>query len=50
MEDEILVMGICGTYDLDSANGRMLEIILEECSSLGAKTVIWDHGSKPSLL
>ena len=47
MEDEILVMGICGTYDLDSANGRMLEIILEECSNLGAKTVIWDHGSKP---
>ena len=39
--------GFAGTYDLDSANGRMLEIILEECSNLGAKTVIWDHGSKP---
>ena len=47
MDDEILVMGICGTYDLDSANGRMLEIILEQCSNLGAATVVWDHGSKP---
>ena len=39
MEDEILVMGICGTYDLDSANGRMLEIILEECSNLGLSLI-----------
>ncbi len=45
--DPIVVMGICGSYDLDSANGRMLEIILEECAKLGSETVIWDHGAKP---
>ena len=47
MSDPIVVMGICGSYDLDSANGRMLEIILEEARALGAETVIWDHGAKP---
>jgi FMN reductase len=43
----IVVMGICGSYDLDSANGRMLEIVLNECKELGAETVIWDHGARP---
>ena len=33
MDDPIVVMGICGSYDLDSANGRMLELILRECES-----------------
>ncbi len=47
VSEPIVVMGVCGSYDLDSANGRMLEIILEECRELGAETVIWDHGSKP---
>ena len=47
VSEPIVVMGVCGSYDLDSANGRMLEIILEECGELGAETVIWDHGSKP---
>ena len=47
MSDPIVVMGICGSYDLDSANGRMLEIILEEARALGAETMIWDHGAKP---
>ncbi|MBI87529.1 MAG: NADPH-dependent FMN reductase [Euryarchaeota archaeon] len=47
MSDDILIMGICGTYDLDSANGRMLELLLEECRNLGARTETWDHGSKP---
>jgi FMN reductase len=47
MGDPIIVMGICGSYDLDSANGRMLEIMLEECKELGADTVVWDHGAKP---
>ncbi len=42
-----MIMGICGTYDLNSANGRMLEILLKECESLGAQTFIWDHGEKP---
>ena len=47
MGDPIIVMGICGSYDLASANGRMLEIMLEECKELGADTVVWDHGAKP---
>ena len=32
VSDPIVVMGICGSYDLDSANGRMLEIVLEEAT------------------
>ena len=47
MNDPIVIMGICGTYDLESANGRMLVILLIECESLGAETLIWDHGKKP---
>lgn len=47
MNKPIVVMGICGSYDLDSANGRMLEIVLNECKELGAETVIWDHGARP---
>ena len=47
MDDPIVVMGICGSYDLDSANGRMLELILRECDNLGAETVVWDHGKRP---
>ena len=47
MDEPILVMGICGSYDLDSANGRMLEIILSKCKNLGAKTSVWDHGKRP---
>ena len=47
MSEPILVMGICGSYDLDSANGRLLEMFMEHCEALGAKTVVWDHGAKP---
>ena len=47
MSEPIRIMGICGTYDLDSANGRMLELLLDECRKLGAETVVWDHGAKP---
>ena len=47
VSEPILVMGICGSYDLDSANGRMLELVLAECKEMGAETVIWDHGSRP---
>ncbi len=47
MSEPILIMGICGTYDLDSANGRMLELLLDECRKLGAETVVWDHGANP---
>jgi len=47
MAQPIRVMGICGTYDLDSANGRMLEIILSQCKDLGAEVSTWDHGAYP---
>ncbi len=47
MSEPIVVMGICGSYDLDSANGRMLELVLDECKDLGAETEIWDHGARP---
>ena len=47
MSEPIVIMGICGTYDLDSANGRMLEILLEECRALGAETKVWNHGERP---
>ena len=47
MGEPIVVMGICGSYDLDSANGRMLEIVLRECENLGAETLVWDHGKRP---
>ncbi len=47
MGDAIVVMGICGTFDLDSANGRMLELLLDECKKHGAETLIWNHGVKP---
>ena len=40
-------MGICGTYDLQSANGRMLEILLDQCKELGAEVTVWDHGANP---
>ena len=47
MNKPIRVMGICGTYDLQSANGRMLEIILDQCTELGADVTVWDHGAYP---
>ena len=40
-------MGICGTYGLDSANGRMLEIMFEYCRELGAECIIWDNAELP---
>ena len=33
MDEPIVVMGICGSYNLDSANGRMLELILESVAT-----------------
>ena len=47
MDEPLLIMGICGTYDLDSANGRMLELALSECERLGSRVEIWDHGERP---
>ncbi|MDP7329458.1 MAG: hypothetical protein QF612_06425, partial [Candidatus Thalassarchaeaceae archaeon] len=47
MDDPVIVMGICGTFDLDSANGRLLNILLEKCRSVGAETTVWNNGNTP---
>ena len=40
-------MGIWGTYGLDSANGRMLEIMFEHCRELGAECITWNNAETP---
>ncbi|MBR84459.1 MAG: NADPH-dependent FMN reductase [Euryarchaeota archaeon] len=47
MAGDLRIMGICGTYGLDSANGRMLEIMFEYCRELGAECIIWDNAQSP---
>jgi FMN reductase len=47
MTDEIVIMGICGTYTHESANGHLLKMALDACSDLGAKTVTWDQEENP---
>jgi NAD(P)H-dependent FMN reductase len=47
MTDEIIIMGICGTYSHDSANGHLLKMALDACSDLGVKTVTWDQEENP---
>lgn len=47
MNEPLTILGICGTYDLNSANGRMLELALNECEKLGSEVQIWDHGERP---
>ena len=47
MAGDIRIMGICGTYGLDSANGRMLEILFKHCKELGAECIIWDNAESP---
>ena len=42
-----MVMGICGTYDLKSANGSLLKIALDLCEGKGAETIIWDNAVSP---
>jgi len=41
------VMGICGTYTLKSANGRMLEIVGEKLESHGIDWVVWNNEESP---
>ena len=41
----VRIMGICGTWGLESANGRMLEIILALCEQQGAEICVWDLAS-----
>ncbi len=47
MTEPIHVMGICGSYELDSANGRLIEILFEECERLGAITSVWNNAERP---
>ena len=47
MARQLKVMGICGTYDLDSANGRMLEIVSELLKDKGMEWVVWDNKETP---
>jgi len=47
MDSPIVVMGICGTYDMDSANGRLLELVLDDCRSAGAETFVWENNVTP---
>ena len=47
MAGDLRIMGICGTYGLDSANGRMLEIMFEHCRELGAECITWDNAESP---
>jgi FMN reductase len=41
------MMGICGTYTLDSANGRMLEIVSELLINHDIDWIVWDNEANP---
>ena len=43
MIESIRIMGICGSYSLESANGHMINLVKEECKKLGCEVVIWDN-------
>ena len=45
MAEIIRVMGICGTFSTDSANGRLLEIAFKHCESMGAECVKWENSN-----
>lgn len=47
MTDDVVIMGICGTYSHESANGHLLKMALDACSDLGVKTVTWDQEENP---
>lgn len=47
MGRQITVMGICGTYSHDSANGNLLKMGLAACEAAGAKTICWDNMETP---
>ena len=47
MARKYMVMGICGTYTLKSANGRMLEIVGKKLESYGIDWVVWNNEDSP---
>ncbi len=47
MTRRLRMMGICGTYTLDSANGRMLEIVSELLINHDIDWIVWDNEANP---
>tara|TARA_Y100000766_G_C18777508_1_gene541532 strand:+ start:372 stop:917 length:546 start_codon:yes stop_codon:yes gene_type:complete len=47
MTEPIRIMGICGSYGLDSANGHIIDLVKNECSKLGAEVIVWDNKQNP---
>ncbi len=47
MGGPVVVMGISGSYEMDSANGRLLELMLGDCRMTGAETFVWDNELTP---
>ena len=47
MIESIRIMGICGSFSLESANGHMINLVKEECKKLGCEVVIWDNEKNP---
>ena len=47
MSQPIKIMGISGSYDNDSANSRLIDLMFQRCNNLGAITYMWDNKNKP---
>ncbi|MDC1419244.1 NAD(P)H-dependent oxidoreductase [Euryarchaeota archaeon] len=47
MTSPIRIMGISGSYSLDSANGHMIDLVLAECKKMGAEVFVWDNKTNP---
>ncbi len=47
MSQPIKIMGISGSYENDSANSRLIELLFHRCNDLGAITYTWDNKNKP---
>ena len=47
MSQPIKIMGISGSYDNDSANSRLIDLLFQRCNNLGAITYMWDNKNKP---
>ena len=43
----IRIMGISGSYSLDSANGNMIDLVFTECKKMGAEVFVWDNKANP---
>ena len=49
MTTPIRIMGISGSYSLDSANGHMIDLVLAECKKLGITIIsILDTNCDPN--